>query len=96
MNASIIGRVSQIILENQLGFKIPQKPEQSSKENDRIEISSAASDASVVAKAIQEKNNDAAVSVKTTVLKEKVAANDYKLSEAMVENIAEKIAAMFL
>jgi anti-sigma28 factor (negative regulator of flagellin synthesis) len=95
MDATIITKVSQIILESHLGHKLPKQiSEKNGSSNDTVQISSAASEASKVAKGIN--NADAKRTEKVAAIREKVASNNYKLTDEMVDEIAKNIAKMFV
>lgn len=97
METNIISKVSQIILEKRLGYKLPKNTPApvSVSSDDVIQISSTASEASLVARAI-ENSNDEDRTQKVAAIKEKVQKDKYELSDEMVEKIAENIAELFV
>lgn len=94
MDTAIISKVSQIILENRLGYKLPKQVDGNVNKNDSVQISSAAANASQIAKAID--NADAERSEKLASIRERITNNTYTLSDEMVEKIAQDIAKMFV
>lgn len=93
MDASIISRVSELILEKRTGAVIPDRP-QSKKSGDSIHISSVGSEANRVAKALQEIDEQRAMRVQA--IKKQVEDKSFSLSDEMAEDIAEKIASIFI
>ena len=90
MDTSIIARVSRIILEKRLGYDMPKPQKGFKSESDSVHISSVASEASRIGKALT--NGDSERAQKVSAIKERVANNKFKLTDEMVETIAENIA----
>ena len=86
MDASIISKVSQIILENRLGYKLPKRSRKNEGSSDTVQISSVASEASQIAKALDKEYEDRAAKVEA--IKKQIQKGSYKLSEEMVDQIA--------
>ncbi len=94
MDASIVSRVSEIILEKRTGTVVPDRPQSKMKGNDSIQISSVASEANRVARALAEVDEQRAERV--AALKKQVNGKTFELSDEMAEDIAEKIASIFI
>ena len=63
MDATIISRVSQIILENRLGFKLPRHDKVQESGSDTVQISSAANEANQIANSLVDAFQKRAVEV---------------------------------
>ena len=95
MNADIISRVSQIIIEEQHDVKLPRpKKEVSKKGGDSVQISSVASDAGKVDKALDKV--DTKRTEKVEALKQKIEKKEYHFNEQVIDTIAQNIAEIFI
>lgn len=94
MDASIISRVSELIMEKRTGTVVPDRPQTRKSGNDSIHISSVGSEANRVSKALQEVDDQRAVRLQA--IKKQVDERSFALSDAMADDIAEKIANLFI
>jgi hypothetical protein len=94
MDTSIISKVSELILEKRMGYKLTDRFSGSTNSGDTIQISSVANEAVNISKEIN--NGDQERTAKVQELRERVHSKSFTLNDEMVETIAENIAKMFV
>ena len=79
MDANVISRVSQIIMENRHGVKLPKRVKADSSSGDSVQISVVAADANTTAQSIGQEDDNRAQRV--AVIKQQVEKGVYELSD---------------
>jgi len=81
-------------MEKRTGTVVPDRPQTRKGGSDSIHISSVGSEANRVAKAMQEVDDQRATRVQA--IKRQVEEKSFALSDEMADDIAEKIASLFV